>query len=262
MVKKFGLSIRYLLWGALLATTLTAQDTARIYLSTDDVIESGEDFYLDVNLENNMAVRGVEFYLTASPNLLTFLESDTTHRTAGFTLGDTVYNDTTLRILLSDFGGADIMPGNGPIIRLKYDVDPTANGAIEMNFSGVMVTGPGSVNYPVNAENITLDVYTNVTPPVVASPWGYDLLSNYPNPFNPETHIQMTLSREQAGDLTIYSISGKPVVELNRGSFPSGKQQYTWNGMDAFGKPVPSGIYFCHFRGTTITLQHKLILMR
>ncbi|MCF7801411.1 MAG: T9SS type A sorting domain-containing protein [Candidatus Marinimicrobia bacterium] len=262
MMVRFRSLLLSFLWLLLLTTISFAQDTARVYLSTEDVVQSGEDFFLDVNLENNMAVRGVEFYLTPSPNLLTFLESDTTNRTAGFALADTVYNDTSLRIILSDFGGADIMPGNGPIIRLKYNVDPTAIGAIEMNFSGVMVTGAGSVNYPVIIENLTLDVYTPISQPPVASPAGYDLLSNYPNPFNPATHIRMNLLQPQSGVLTIYSVAGKPVTELHRGQFPAGGLEFSWNGMNRFGEPVPSGIYFCHFQGHLTTLQHKLILLR
>lgn len=257
----FGLILSHSLWLVLLATTLTAQDTARVYLSTEDVVQSGEDFLLDVNLENNMAVRGVEFYLTPSPNALTFLESDTTHRTGGFTLADTVYNGTTLRVILSDFGGEDIMPGNGPIIRLEYTVDPSANGAIEMTFSGVMVTGPGSVNYPVNAENLTLDVYTGMSSSPV-SPADYDLITNYPNPFNPATRILMNLRQAQSGILTIYAVDGKPVAELHHGQFPAGEQTVIWNGMNHLGEPVPSGIYFCHFQGQLTTLQHKLILVR
>ncbi len=75
------------------------------------------------------------------------------------------------------------------------------------------------------------------------------LLSNYPNPFNPETWIPYQLA--EAADVTvrIYSANGTLVRTLELGHRPAGIYQNRtdaayWDGRNAQGEQVASGVYF------------------
>ncbi|RKU28105.1 hypothetical protein C6499_10540 [Candidatus Poribacteria bacterium] len=75
------------------------------------------------------------------------------------------------------------------------------------------------------------------------------LLSNYPNPFNPETWIPYHLATEADVIVTIYDIRGVAVRELLLGHQPAGVYESRgraayWDGRNQIGEPVASGVYF------------------
>ncbi|MCK4653958.1 MAG: T9SS type A sorting domain-containing protein [Candidatus Cloacimonetes bacterium] len=73
-------------------------------------------------------------------------------------------------------------------------------------------------------------------------------LSNYPNPFNPETKISFSIAgsddREKNVSITIYNIKGQRVKKLVKEKMKLGRYFIIWNSKDQNGKPVSSGIYF------------------
>ena len=75
------------------------------------------------------------------------------------------------------------------------------------------------------------------------------LLANYPNPFNPETWIPYQLAKPAAVMLTIYASNGHIIRQLGLGHQAAGVYQTRsraayWDGKNAFGEPVASGVYF------------------
>ena len=75
------------------------------------------------------------------------------------------------------------------------------------------------------------------------------LLANYPNPFNPETWIPYQLAQPADVSISIYSVDGKLVRTLDLGHQPVGIYQSRsraayWDGRNAVGEPVASGVYF------------------
>ena len=75
------------------------------------------------------------------------------------------------------------------------------------------------------------------------------LLPNYPNPFNPETWIPYQLAEPAEVTLRIYAINGELVRTLALGHQPAGIYQTQtraayWDGKNASGEPVASGVYF------------------
>jgi len=70
------------------------------------------------------------------------------------------------------------------------------------------------------------------------------LLGNYPNPFNPETTIKYNLENSSEVTLTIYNTKGQLVRTLVNFSQIAGLHSTVWNGKDANGRNVSSGIYF------------------
>ena len=71
----------------------------------------------------------------------------------------------------------------------------------------------------------------------------YLLSQNYPNPFNPETTIQYEISHASPVNLTIYDVQGREVVNLVNEMKSAGAYEVKWNGKDANGNRMASGMY-------------------
>ena len=93
------------------------------------------------------------------------------------------------------------------------------------------------------------------------------LLHNYPNPFNPETWIPYHLSKDAEVTLTIYAVDGQVVRRLALGHQPAGMYQSRsraayWDGRNAFGEPVASGIYFYTLTAGDFTATRKMLIRK
>jgi len=88
-------------------------------------------------------------------------------------------------------------------------------------------------------------------------------LSNYPNPFNPETTIQFSLPQSGKVDLTIYNSKGQQVKTLVLQESQAGQHSVIWNGKNANDENVASGLYFYQLsiNGQTQAVK-KMMLMK
>ncbi len=93
------------------------------------------------------------------------------------------------------------------------------------------------------------------------------LLANYPNPFNPETWIPYQLATAADVKLTIYDIQGHVVRDLDLGHQRPGMYQSKsraayWDGRNAVGEPVASGVYFYTLTADDFTATRKLLIRK
>ena len=93
------------------------------------------------------------------------------------------------------------------------------------------------------------------------------LLRNYPNPFNPETWIPYQLSKPADVTLTIYDIQGSVVRSLDLGHQRAGMYQTRtraayWDGRNAVGEPVASGVYFYTLTAGDFTATRKMLIRK
>ncbi|MCK5331808.1 MAG: VCBS repeat-containing protein [Candidatus Marinimicrobia bacterium] len=80
---------------------------------------------------------------------------------------------------------------------------------------------------------------------VFIMPGDFKLAQNYPNPFNPKTAIEYTLPINKKLSLRIYNILGQEVITLVDNEYKhAGTHTVQWDGTDANGMKVSSGIYF------------------
>ena len=78
-----------------------------------------------------------------------------------------------------------------------------------------------------------------------SGPYDFSLRQNYPNPFNGQTVISYYLDKQSTVSLFIFSITGHLVLALvNKEIQEAGEHKYIWEGRDANGKAVSTGIYF------------------
>ncbi len=96
-----------------------------------------------------------------------------------------------------------------------------------------------------------------------ATPRAYSLLVNYPNPFNPSTHVRFELPRAQEVELVVKDVRGHTVKVLQRGKLAAGVHDVVWQGQDERGQTVSSGVYFCILRsGNRVLATHKMMLLK
>lgn len=93
------------------------------------------------------------------------------------------------------------------------------------------------------------------------------LLPNYPNPFNPETWIPYQLVSPADVTVSIYATDGKLVRTLELGYQPAGIYQSRsraahWDGRNAQGERVASGVYFYTFTAGDFTATGKMLVRK
>ncbi|UCG50790.1 MAG: peptidoglycan DD-metalloendopeptidase family protein [Candidatus Latescibacterota bacterium] len=100
--------------------------------------------------------------------------------------------------------------------------------------------------------------------PVYVSLGSYsiELVQNYPNPFNPTTTIEYTMPQRSVVDLSIYDPQGRLIVTLERGTHDGGAHRATWDGRDARGAVVSSGVYFYRLTIDGRVLTKKMIFLK
>ena len=93
------------------------------------------------------------------------------------------------------------------------------------------------------------------------------LLSNYPNPFNPETWIPYQLAEAGNVTVTIYDMRGVVVRQLALGHKPMGNYRSRsravhWDGRNQFGEKVATGLYFYTLKAGDFTATRKMLIAK
>ncbi len=90
----------------------------------------------------------------------------------------------------------------------------------------------------------------------------YILEQNIPNPFNPVTTISFILPETADASLVIYNLSGREIWSRSFGAMSPGPHQVEWNGTDADGNHVASGVYFFRLTAGEFSRARKMVLAR
>lgn len=96
----------------------------------------------------------------------------------------------------------------------------------------------------------------------VIRPDEFALLQNYPNPFNPSTNISFSLPDAAEVTLEIYNVLGQKIVTLVNAYYEAGEHVVQWDGRDAVGSSVSSGIYFYRLTAGTAVTSKKMMLLK
>lgn len=92
---------------------------------------------------------------------------------------------------------------------------------------------------------------------------GISILSLAPNPFNPVTRITFETLIPGRLAMSIYDVAGRRINSINLGRFGPGTHRTAWDGRDAAGRNVSSGVYFIRILGNgTESSPVKAVLVR
>ena len=84
-----------------------------------------------------------------------------------------------------------------------------------------------------------------------------ELISAYPNPFNPVTKVKFSIPKEQHVKLSIYDSKGLYIDELLNSQLSSGFYEIEWDASS-----YPSGIYFLSLSSSNDIYTKKIILLK
>ena len=93
------------------------------------------------------------------------------------------------------------------------------------------------------------------------------LLPNYPNPFNPETWIPFDLSESSRVQVMVYNAAGQMVRTLDLGQLPAGQYRSRskaayWDGRNALGERVSSGLYFYRIEAGSFSSMRRMVILK
>ncbi|GAB4367646.1 MAG: hypothetical protein Kow0042_08390 [Calditrichia bacterium] len=94
-------------------------------------------------------------------------------------------------------------------------------------------------------------------------PSHYGIQQNYPNPFNPNTTIEFSLPKSEQVTLSIYDLNGRHIKTLiNKKNYGAGTHRVQWDGTDALGQRVGSGMYFYQIRAGKFMKTKSMLMVK
>ena len=224
---------------------------------------AGNSITIDIDMTNNPPV------FTDGDSVTRAIAENTA---AGINIGAAVSatdadSDDTLTYSLggTDADSFDILSDSGQL-QTKDDLDYETKSSYTITVTV----------YDGNSGGDRITVTINVTDAVGAAPSAQGtsvipdktaLLTNYPNPFNPETWIPYQLAKPAEVTLTIYDIRGVVVRELKlghqaAGMYHSRSRAIHWDGRNNIGEQVATGVYFYTFKAGDFTATRKLLIRK
>jgi hypothetical protein len=114
----------------------------------------------------------------------------------------------------------------------------------DMNFESDMTVGNGLD--PVLFNNSNAEIVS-----------GLSIESAYPNPFNPSTNIEYTISNAGLVEILVYDIMGRQVGEIFNEYESAGEHKVTWDAVN-----YASGIYYIQIKANQDVQTQKVMLLK
>ena len=178
--------------------------------------------------------------------------------------GDGVVNIQDLVLVAGAFGAGAAAPSARAVSLVRLTASDVEGWLIEARESIRSGSGdasrPGSLSYSRGIA-VLEQLLASLMPEATA------LLANYPNPFNPETWIPYQLSEPAEVTVTIYAATGAVVRMLDlghrrAGSYESRHRAAYWDGRNAAGEPVASGVYFYTLQAGEFSATRKMVIRK
>ena len=130
----------------------------------------------------------------------------------------------------------------GGSVEKAYPINVTA--VINQYSSASTVYNNGYEIEPSDTSNIVHQVVTRVDEAFSGIPTSFVLENNYPNPFNPTTTILYGIVAQSHVTVKVYSVLGQEIATLVNDVQSPSYYRVMWNGTNASGNMVSSGVYF------------------
>lgn len=165
------------------------------------------------------------------------VDSVTVDEAGNFSFGTLTAGDYSLR---AELNGRQLT-----LERSSFRLSGGEGGEVSLGRVKIMDGGPSGPSLPLAAQPL--------------------LYQNTPNPFNPSTTITFDLPAEWNAErvsLRVYDLRGALVKVLADEDFQEGRHSVQWDGSDAQGRAVASGVYFYRMEAGGRSLVRKMILLK
>jgi len=113
------------------------------------------------------------------------------------------------------------------------------------------------VEFALETGDKTGPVPASETEQFAVVPESTELLTNYPNPFNPVTTVKYAIENAAQVRLTVYDLTGKQVAELVNVYQTPGSYTVQFDAAD-----LPSGMYFCTIQAGSFNQTRRMMLIK
>jgi hypothetical protein len=161
-----------------------------------------------------------------------------------------------------EYGGLESNAVSIPYADIAAAIRGMGMTSVSFWWSVVAIAGPDTIPTSQESFRLTIDVGTLSVEDGSHVPQLFALHQNYPNPFNPVTTIKFEVPRASHVLLVIYDMRGREVIRLVDEFTPPGYNKVMWNSSDAFGRPVPSGVYIARMLAPEYTHVIKMTIVR
>lgn len=130
----------------------------------------------------------------------------------------------------------------------------------------INVLWPNGAITTLTQNDVPMNGYTELHMPIAPTPGNHDFVVNpalnpevvnYPNPFNPTTNIEFTLSEAANITLSVYNLLGQEVATLASGAYEAGLHSLSFNAA-----ALPSGLYLARLDTPTGSVVHRMLLTK
>ncbi|MCP4580517.1 MAG: T9SS type A sorting domain-containing protein [candidate division Zixibacteria bacterium] len=152
---------------------------------------------------------------------------------------------------------------------LVWDIDASPLEPYHVGYFSRFVNGFMSIDLPYvyvpggeyGLITIRFDDPTGIKDDKPPLPEGTELLTAYPNPFNSTINFSINIGSSDIGELKIYNVAGRLVKSID---IPDKKMlsPVTWDGTNADGVDVSTGVYFAKYEDVNCSQTQKIILLK
>ena len=151
------------------------------------------------------------------------------------------------------------LTGPGDVYSIRFRA-LGATDATPITFTMIEFADAGNPVTPVHASGTSIVV---AAPTDAGTPPDARLaLRVAPNPFNPNTTIEVDSDAGGAQELAVFDAAGRLVRVLESGMFTAGSRRVPWNGRANDGSQLASGVYLVQLRTDERTQTTRVILLR
>lgn len=174
--------------------------------------------------------------------------------------------DNTWIIALNSRG--NIFPRGDADIILSWNPEEMGDGLYQLHEGfvlggAVLLDDMHSIKEYRVKQSDSIQFYTVIRKSATANlPNTFRLENNFPNPFNPATTIEYSLQNHADVKLSIFNMLGQKVKELVNESQAAGIHRVIWDGTDAYGNVVSTGIYLYRMQVGDLAETRKMVLIK
>jgi hypothetical protein len=162
-----------------------------------------------------------------------------------------------------------VVPNTGGVVWLVGQFGDVAVRYETEDFQTVFMT-PAIELVPDGDQDVVIDrvlnwffpPVTGVEPSTGAEPIRLALRQNAPNPFTGETSVRFAVPASGPVNLDVFDVGGRRVARLVNGPLRAGNHTVSWDGRDATGARVASGIYLYRLTAGGESLSREMMLMK
>ncbi|MBT3252803.1 MAG: T9SS type A sorting domain-containing protein [Candidatus Marinimicrobia bacterium] len=134
----------------------------------------------------------------------------------------------------------------------------------------VYIGFPFETIYPVDSRNLVMNEvldYLLLTPSTTDEftsvlPEKFELMQNFPNPFNPSTTLRFGIPIDSYVKLTIYNVRGQAIKNLVDDDLSAGRYELVWKGSDDQNRQVATGLYLARLQSGDQVKNVKMLYLK